>query len=89
LHEELKAFHRIAVEETCVIIITKITWIGQMIVTHIAGIARVDANRVRYFVLPLQYSVGRSKVVDGCNSMVPATLLDSSSAQAVLDAPVR
>jgi hypothetical protein len=36
LHEELNAFNRMAVNEMCVIIVTKVIWIGQTIVTHIA-----------------------------------------------------
>ena len=37
LNEELNAFNWIAVEEMCVIIITKVVSIGQTIVTHFAG----------------------------------------------------
>jgi hypothetical protein len=35
LHEELTAFNMIAGKEICVIIVTKIVWIGQTIVTHL------------------------------------------------------
>jgi len=34
LHEELSAFNRIAVKETCLIIIVNAVWIGKTIVTN-------------------------------------------------------
>jgi len=37
LREELNAFNWIEVKETCVIIIMKVVWIDQTIVTHLAG----------------------------------------------------
>jgi len=58
LHEQLNAFNRIAVKETCVIIVAKIVWISQTIVTYFAGFPRVDAHCVGYFVEPFEYSVG-------------------------------
>jgi hypothetical protein len=54
LHEELNAFNRIAVKEPCVIIITKIVWIGQMIVPHFAGYPTVDALCMGHFVQPFE-----------------------------------
>ena len=89
LDEELNAFNKIAVEEVCVIIVTKVVWIGQMIVTHFARFRRVDAHCVRHFVEGFEYSVGHSEVADGCHHRVPEKLVDSSSAQVVLDGPVR
>jgi len=50
LHEELNALNRIAVKEMCGIIVVKVVWIGQMIVTHFAGFPRVDAHLVGHFV---------------------------------------
>jgi len=54
LHEELKAFSRIAVKETCVIIVAKVVSIGQTILTHFAGFPRVDAHCVGHFVQPYE-----------------------------------
>ena len=88
-HEELNAFKEIAVKETCGIIIAKIDWIGFTIVTHLAGFPRVDAHCVRHFIQPFEYSVVQSKVADSCPHRVPEKFVDSSSAQVVLDAPVR
>jgi len=53
-HEELNALNRIALKETCVIIVTKVVWISQMIVTHIAELPRVDAHRVGHLVQPFE-----------------------------------
>jgi hypothetical protein len=89
LHEELNAFSRIAVKETCVIIVPKVVWISETIVTHFARFPRVNAHRVGHFVQPFELCVGRSEVADGCHCRVPEKLIDSSSAQVVLDAPVR
>ena len=50
LHEELNASNRIAVEETCEIIVVKVVWIGQTIVKKFARVPRVDAHRVGHFV---------------------------------------
>jgi hypothetical protein len=89
LHEELNAFNRVAVKETCVIIVANISWIGRMIGTHFAGLPRVDADCVGHFIQPFESSVGRSEVVDGCQGRVPEKLVDNSSAQVVLDVLVR
>jgi len=89
LHEELNAFNRIAVEETCVIIVAKVVWIGQTIITHFAGFPRVDGHRVGHFVQHFEYSVGPSEVADGCHRRVPEKLIDSNCAPVVLDTPVR
>jgi hypothetical protein len=89
LHEALNAFNRIVVKERCVNIVVKVVWIGQTIVTNSAGFPRVDAHCVGHFVQPCEYSVGRSEVADGCHCRVPEKLIDSSSAQVALDAPVR
>jgi serine/threonine-protein kinase RIO1 len=88
LHEELNEFNIIAVKETCVIIVAKIVWIGYTIVTHFAGYLRVDAQCTGHFVPRFEYSVGRSEVADGCHRRVSGKLVDRSSAQVVLDAPV-
>jgi hypothetical protein len=89
LHEELNAFNRIAVKEMGVIIVAKVVWIGQTIVTHFVGFPRIDVHCVGNFIQPFEYSVGQSKVADGCHRRVPEKLVDSSSAEVVLDAPVR
>ena len=89
LHEELNGFKRIAVIESCVIIVAKVVWIGQTIVIHCAGCPRVDAHCIGHCVQPFEYSVGRSEVADSCHRRVPETLVDSSSAQVVHGAPVR
>jgi len=88
MHEELNEFNRIAVKEICVISVVKVVWIGQTIIIHFARYTRVDAHRIGHFVQCFQYSVGRSEVDDGCHHRVPEKLVDSSSAQVVLDTPV-
>jgi len=89
MHEELNSFNRIAVTEMWVIIVARVVWIGQKIVTQFAGYPKVDAHPVGHFIQPLEYSVGQSEVADGCHRRVPDKLVDSSSAQVVLDVPVR
>jgi hypothetical protein len=54
LHEDLNAFNSIAVKDTCVIIIAKVDWIGQTIVTHCAGFPRVNAHYVGHFFQPFE-----------------------------------
>jgi len=54
LHAELNAYNLSAVKEMCAIIIAKDVWIGQTIVTHVAGFPRVDANRIRHFIQPFE-----------------------------------
>jgi len=88
-NKELNAFNRIAVQERCVINLAKVVWIGQMIVTHSAGYPRVDGHCGGHFVQPFEYSVGQSKVANGCHGRVPEMRIDGSSAQVGLDAPVR
>jgi len=56
-HDELNAFNRIAVKETCVIIVAKVVWNGQTIVTHFARFERVDAHCLGLFFQPFEYSV--------------------------------
>jgi hypothetical protein len=58
LDKVLNAFNRIGVKETCVTIVAKVVWISQMIVTHCAGLPRVDTHRVEHFVQPFEHSVG-------------------------------
>jgi len=89
LHEKLNSFNRIPVKGTCAIIVVKVFWIGSMIVTPFAQFSRVDAHHVEHFVQQFQQIVGRSEVAQGCHWRVPEKLFDSSSAQVVLDAPVR
>ena len=45
-HEEPNALDRIAVKEMCAIIVVKVVWFGQSIVTHFARFPRVNAHRV-------------------------------------------
>jgi len=59
LHEELNAFHRIAAKETWVIIIVKVVWNSQTIVTDFARFSTVDADCVGHFIQPFKSSVGR------------------------------
>jgi len=87
--EDGDAFNRIAVKEPCVIIVTKVVWICQTIATRIARYRRVDAHRIGHFVQPFENSVGQSKVADGCHRRVPQKPVDCSSAEVVLDSPVR
>jgi hypothetical protein len=58
LIEELNALNCNAVNETCVIIVAKVVWISETIVTHFAGIPKVDAHHVGHFFEPFEYSVG-------------------------------
>ena len=87
-HEELKAFNRIVVEETCVIVIAKVVWISKMIVTHFAQSETVHAHHVANFIQPVVYSAWRSRVADRCHCLVPEMFVDSSCRQVVLDTPV-
>jgi len=50
LHGALNAFNRIAVKAIYVIIVAKVVWIGQMILTHLAGFPRVNAHRAGHLV---------------------------------------
>jgi hypothetical protein len=88
LHEELNAFNRIAVKETCEIIVAKVVWFGHTIVTHFAGFSTVDAYPIGHFVQPFEYSVGRNEVADGCHRRVSEKLVDCSCAQVGFDTPV-
>ena len=54
LHEELNAFNRIVVEETCVILVAKVVLIDQPIVTHFARVPRVDAHHMGHFIQPFE-----------------------------------
>ena len=54
LHEDLNAFNRIAVKETCVIIITKVVWFGQTIVTHFAQCPLLTAYLLGYLIQPFE-----------------------------------
>ena len=74
LHEELDALNRIMMKETCVVIVAKVAWIGQTIVTHFAQFPRVDAHSVEHFIQSFEQSVGRSEVADGCHCRVPEKL---------------
>jgi len=51
-HQKLDAFNTIGVKEMCVIMVAKVVWIGQTIVTPIARFPRVNAHRVGHFVQP-------------------------------------
>jgi hypothetical protein len=88
LEEELNALNRIAVQETCIIMVAKVFCIGKMIVTHIAGFPRVKAHHVGHFVETFEYSVGLSEVVESCHCRVPEKLVDSSFTQVALDTPL-
>jgi len=88
LHEELNEFIWIAVNAMCLIIVAKVVWIGQMIVTQFARFPIVDAHRIEHFVQPLKQSVGWSEVTGGCHCRVLEKLVYTSSAQVLLDAPV-
>ena len=79
LDEELNEFNRMAVEEKCVIIITKVVWICHTIVTPIAQFPRLTANCVGQFLEPFEWSVEQSEVPDGCHRRVPDKLVNTSS----------
>jgi hypothetical protein len=87
-HEELNAFNRIAVKDMCVIIRAMVVWIGRMIVTHFAGFPRDNTHRVGNFISVSKSRVARSDVADGCNRRYPEQLVDTSSAEVVLEASV-
>jgi hypothetical protein len=88
LHEELKAFNRIVVKESCVVILMKNVWIRKMIVTPFAGFPTVHAHHIGHFVQPVEYSGGGSDVADGWNHRVPDQFIDWSYAHVVLEAEV-
>jgi hypothetical protein len=52
--DELNAFYRIMVKETGEIIVTKVVWIGETIVTNFAGFPRDDAHCIGHFVQPFE-----------------------------------
>jgi hypothetical protein len=58
LHEGLNAFSRMGVKEMCVVILVKVVWIGQTILTMCATFPRVDGDCVGDFIQPLEYSAG-------------------------------
>ena len=57
LQVELNIFNTIVVQDMCVIIIARVGWIGEMIISQFAGFPRVNAHHVGHFVQPLEYSV--------------------------------
>jgi len=83
LHDELKSFNWIVVNETSLIIIQKVAWIGQKIETYCAGCPWVDAHHVECILQPFEYTEGRDDVADVCYHRVPETLIDSRWAQVV------
>jgi len=50
LNEQLNTFNRIVVTETCIIVVTKVVWIGQMIEIHFAGYPTFNPHRIGHFV---------------------------------------
>jgi len=89
LSEELNALNSIGIKETFVIIGAIVVWIRQMISTDFARCPTVGAHRVWHFFQTVESSAGWSEVADCCHCRVPEKLVDSSSAQVELDAPVR
>jgi len=89
LHQQQTAFNMIAVKETSVIIVTKVGWIWQTTVTDFGGFPRVDAHCLGHFISPFEKIVGPSEAADGWHRRVPEKLVNCSSAQVALDAPVR
>jgi hypothetical protein len=89
LQEELNGLNNIAVKETDVIMIAKVDWIRQTIVTQFARFQCLDGYCIGDFVQPFEYSVGRSEVADSCHRRVPEKLVVTNTAQVVLGAPVR
>lgn len=88
LHEEVNAFNWIEVKETGVIMVTKLVWIGQTLVTHFARFPSVHARHVGHFIQPVEYRVRLSEVADSYYHQVPEILVNSSSADVVIGAPV-
>jgi hypothetical protein len=88
LHNKHNALNRIAIKETFVIILVKVVWFGPMKVTHIDKFPRVETHCIEHFVPPFESCVGPSEVADNCHCRVPEMLIDNSTAQVVLDAPV-
>jgi len=89
LHEKLSTLNRIAVKETYLIIDAKVVWIGQTIVTHFIGFPRVYAHCVGHFIQPFEERVEQCEAGEGYHNRVPENFVDSSSAQVVLEVPVR
>jgi hypothetical protein len=89
LYEQHNALNRNEVKQMCVIIVAMVVWISETIVTDFARFPRVDAPRIGHFVQPFESGVGWSEAADGCHRSVPEKLIDDSSAQGVVDAPVR
>jgi len=88
LNEEFNTFNRIVVKKTCVIIVTKVVWIRQRIVTQFSGFPKFDTHHIGHIIQPFQYSVGQSDVADGCYCRLPEKFVDSSSTHVMFDSPV-
>jgi hypothetical protein len=87
LHVTLSALNRIGANAACVINVTNVVWIGQMIITHDAGCPRLDAYRIGHFVHPFDWSWHRREVAVSDRLRIHAELVDSSLAEVVLEAP--
>lgn len=88
LRAERNWINQFAVKETCVTIRMKVVWIGLMAVIHFARCPGVNAHPVGCFIQPLEYIAGQSEIADDCHCRDPQKLVESSSVQLVLDAPV-
>jgi len=54
LHEELNAFNRIVVKQLYAIIVAKVVWISQTVVTQYAGYPTVDAHCIQHWIQHFQ-----------------------------------
>jgi len=72
----------------CVIIVAKVVWIGLTILIPHIEFSNIDDNAIGYSDQAFELSVRQSKVADCCHCHIPEMLIDSSSAQVELYAPV-
>jgi hypothetical protein len=74
ISHKLNVSYTSAVKELCVIIVMKIVWMGQMILTHFVRFPDVNAHYLDHLAQPFEYRVACSQNVDSCHQRVPETL---------------
>jgi hypothetical protein len=89
LHDEINGLNTILGNETGVIMVVKVVWIGQTMVIQYVWFSRVNSHRIGYFIHPFDQSVRQLEDADSYHCMVAEMLIDNSSPQVLLDAPVR
>lgn len=85
LYKELNTFNRIDLHEMCLIIVRKVSCMGPKIVIRFTEFPTANTQRLRYYVIQSESSVGRCQVAGDCHCMVSERLSDCSSAPVVLD----